>query len=283
MKPMKISNFLCSLIVSLLFFTGSVSGQEASEALEAEAIPEVETSLEAAKIDVEGASFQQILEQLFGTLEVEGLLSSNKPFVLHGQAITLTPEEAQNFFSPVSPNEMDFASLVAAFEDSKRGNIHLEGLIDSTPFQLAIAGRQLKLEGISMTQEEFNALVAELQDVPGLHQAKIEATVDGELVSVNMQNVPGQVRIHTGTSALESEALKESGAETQGHRSNQPERIEAARNNRGPERVERPEMPERPEKAERPEKVERPEKMERIERIDRIERPDLERPGVGRN
>jgi len=270
MKRLKSLVVPWTLTALLLAYSGWVSGQETSEPLEAEETPEaeieVETSPETAKIDLEGASFQEFLDQLFGTPETDGLLSGEGPFVLHGKDIMLTPEEAQNFFAPASPSEMDFASLVAAFEELKGGNIKIEGFVDGSPFQFMIAGRQLKLEGISLTQAEFDALVAELQDLPGLHEAKIEATVDGELVSVNMQNVPGRVRVQFGDLTSDDEELEASRTENRGRRNEQAENTEAATNR--PERVDVPE---------------RPNRTERIERLERIERPDFERPGRGRN
>jgi hypothetical protein len=238
-----------------------------------------ESSPEAARIALEGVSFQEFLDQLFGTGEADGLLDGERPLVLHGQDITLTPEEAINFFAPASPSETDFASLVAAFEELKGGNIRVEGLIDDSPFQFMIAGRQLKLEGITLTQAEFDALVADLQALSGLHQAKVTATVDGQMVSINLQNVPGRVTVRPrdpspdeGTPEVEA-----SQGENRGRRDERSERAEAAASHRGPERLERVERPSRPERPEKPEKI------ERVERIERIERPEIERPGRGRN
>jgi hypothetical protein len=61
-----------------------------------------------------------------------------------------------------------------------RGQIRLDGLIDGEPFHLKLEGRELKIEGLSLTAEQREALVAELRGISGLREAKIEALVDGK-------------------------------------------------------------------------------------------------------
>ncbi len=276
MKRMQSSILLWGLAAVLLFYPGLVSSQETPETPDIEMEMETELGLEAIRINLEGVLFQEVLDQLFGTTEttelsgltvISGLLDGDNPIVLHASDVTLTAEEAQNFFipGPASPSGLDFAALIGAFEELKRGNIRIEGLVDGSPFKFMVAGRQIKLDGLDLTQAELDSLVASLQEIPGLHEAKIDAIVDGEPVSVKIQNKAGQVRIQGSDLGSGDGVLETSGAENQGRRGNRVERIEAAKSNRGLERVERME------------RFEKPEKVERLERIERIERPEIAR------
>lgn len=286
MKRMQSSLLLWGLAAVLLFYPGLVSSQETpdiEETPDVEERPDIEMEMEmetelgseSIKIDLEEPSFQEVLEQLFGTMETSGLLEGDNPIVLHASDVTLTLEEAQDFFTPESPSDQDFAALIEAFEELKGGNIRIEGLlvdplVVDSPFAFMIAGRQIKLDGLILTPEELDALVASLEELPGLHEAKIDAIVDGEPVSVKLQIKAEQVRNQGSNLGSEAEVLETSGTENQGRRGNRVERIEAATSNRGLERVERMERPEKPEK------------VERLERIERIERPEIARGRSGR-
>ncbi len=267
MKRMQSSILFLGLAAVLLFYPGIVSSQDTpdvEETPEMEIELETELGSEAIKIDLEGVPFQEVLDQLFGTMVVPGLLFGDNPIVLHASDFELTVDEAHNFFihDPESPSDQDFAALIGAFEELKRGNIRIEGLVDGSPFKFMVAGRQIKLDGLDLTQAELDSLVASLQEIPGLHEAKIDAIVDGEPVSVKIQNKAGQVRIQGSDLGSGDGVLETSGAENQGRRGNRVEGIEAATSNRGLGRVER---------------IERFEKPERLERIERIERPEIAR------
>jgi hypothetical protein len=294
------SVFLPLSLLALLLYAGAGISQETP------ATPETpETEHEATQIELEGVPFQQVLDQLFGTSETTGLLNGEGPFVLRAEDIVLTSEQAQNFFSPTSPSEADFVALITAAEELRGKQIRIEGLVDGEPFEFMLSGRQIKLEGISLTQAELDALVADLQAIPGLHEAKIEATLDGELTVVKLQNVPGRVKIevrdHDEDLDDDIEEIHESenrgrGSENhersehaelaEGNREHASEHTELAEGNREHGSIERTERMEKVDKVERVERTERPEmheRVERTERIERIERPDIEHGGRGRD
>jgi hypothetical protein len=279
MKRTQSTILLWSLVAALVFFPRLGPGQDAPETPEME----IETDPEAIKVDLEGVLFQQVLDQLFGTPETAGLLSGEQPFVFHAEDIVLTPEEFESFFGSDPASTTSFAALVAGFEEMRGGNVMIEGSVEGSPFEFKIAGRQLKLEGINLTQAELDALVASLQSLPGLHEAKIEATVDGQPVDIHLQNRAGNLRIEDRVRHEEDDTEVEDSPERENrgrgseqheqaemrrhdleHRADRSERIERteARPDHGPERVERVEMTEHP---------------------DRIERPEMDSPARGRH
>ena len=201
----------------------------------------------AQEIKVEDVSFQTLIGQLFGTTEAPGLLDGTSEFHLHAENITMTTEEADAFFVPTAENTSDLVDLITAAEGIRGAELKLEGLLDGEPFEFKLSGKQIKLEGIVLTDAELDTLIQELQGISGLREAKIEAIVDGEMVVVKLENKPGRVKIEGRNGPhVSSRQGRDAGVELAN-------------------RVERSERPERPEKAE---------KIERLERLERIERPD---------
>jgi hypothetical protein len=170
-------------------------------------------------------------------------LEGDKKFSLHAKDVTMTAEQADLFFNPSETNLSDFADLVAAAEALK-ANLKIEGeLLDMDSFKLNLSGKQIKVEGLVLTQAEFDALIAELKEIDSLKQAKITATVDGRTMIAKLENQPGRVKI-------EDKGL-------------------APEERRGANRSSNSGKPERPERVERVSRGERPERPEKIERIER--------------
>lgn len=194
--------------------------------------------------------WQTVLDQLFGTPD-NGLLDGTTRFEFRAEDIALTLDQSHAFFTLID-SPLGLAALIEAAQDL-RGNVRLEGTIDGSPFALKLAGRELKLEGLTLTEAQQQALVSELNGISGLKEMKIQALVDGRLTVTKVQGNHEKLEIRNGV-----------GSDLREQQQNRMVR-------------ERPERPER----ERPEKVqiERPAKIEKLERIERIEKP--ERPERG--
>jgi hypothetical protein len=220
-------------------------------------------------VKLDGASLQDVLDRLFGTPATPGLLQGDKPFELHAENLVLTSAQADLFFAPSPTNTSDVTDLITAAEQTKGANVKIEGTVDGAPFELKLSGKQAKAEGLVLTQAEWDALLAQLKTMPGLHEAKIEATVDGKMLEAKLENMAGRVKI-------EDRELHNGAA-----RSNDSNRGAAKLNaaNHG-NSLERVDHIEKPEKIERPEKVER---IERPEKIERIDLPEVARGGTGRH
>lgn len=175
--------------------------------------------------------WQTVVDSLFGTLENDGLLEGKGPFQLRAEGITLTSTQAEFFTAIDSPQSL--SALIEAAE-SLRGNIRMEGTIDGEPFELKLAGRELKIEGLNLTEAQREALVAELSGISGLKEMKIQAVVDGRMTVTKYQG---------GHEKLEIRDRVRPNRE----RLDRPQKPEIAR-----ERVERPA---RMEKTERPERA----------------------------
>ena len=218
----------------------------------------------AQEVKLEGVPFQQVLDKLFGTASTPGLLGANQRFELRAEDVTLTRDQEQSFFVPSSANTADIADLVTAAE-KVRGRVKIEGLVDGAPFELKVSGREVKLEGLSLTQAQLDSLVGQLKGISGLREAKIESIVDGRPMEVKIENRAGVMKV------------EEHNAAARVHEADDDHERRASSQNRGPGRSA---------SLERPEKIEKLEKSERVERIgkvERIERPEIERGGSGRH
>jgi hypothetical protein len=127
---------------------------------------------------LEKPSWQAVLDKLFGTPE-RGLLDGKGAFQFRAEDLKLTSEQAASFFTPSSTSTRDFGSLIEAAA-ARHGQVRMEGTIDGRPFELKLAGRELKLEGIILTAAQREALIADLRNNSGLRQMKIEGLVDGK-------------------------------------------------------------------------------------------------------
>lgn len=209
----------------------------------------------AQEVKLEGVPFQQVLDRLFGTTSNPGLLSANQHFELRAENVTLTRDQEQSFFVPSSANTADIADLVTAAEQV-RGTVKIEGSVDGAPFELKVSGREVKVEGISLTQAQLDSLVSQLKGISGLREAKIESIVDGRQTEVKIENKAGVVKVedrdrHNGPAHV--------------HDADNDHEQSASSQNRGPGSSA---------------SFERPEK---IEKVDRIERPETDHGGSGRH
>jgi hypothetical protein len=132
-----------------------------------------------------------------------------------------------------------------------------------------------------LTQAEFDALVAQLKTTTGLREAKIEATVDGQLKVAKLENMPGRVKIEN-RDLHGKEPHPVPHVEPLSDKSKSDARLALTDRTDHTNKTVRPD---KMEKIDRPDKVERPEKIEKIERpvkLEKIERPEVAQGGKGR-
>jgi len=134
-------------------------------------------------VKLDAPAFDALVDQLFGAPD-GGLLDGTKSFQLHVKNMDLTAVQSADFFSATSTENL--ATLVAGTE-TLHGVVHIQGEIDGEDFDLKISGRQLKLDGITLTAAQRDALIASLKEVDGLKQIKITAIVDGEKTTIRLQ------------------------------------------------------------------------------------------------
>jgi hypothetical protein len=215
-------------------------------------------------VKLEGPDFQVVLDQLFGSTTSDGLLQGTKSFELRAENVVMTPQQADQFFVPSSANTRDISDLIAKAEAIKGAVLKISGSIDGGPFDLKLSGKQVKAEGLILTQAEFDALISQLQTTPGLHEAKIEANVDGQLKVAKLENIPGRVKIEN-----RDFHGKDPHPVTHVEPLSDKSKVEtpAALSERSDHDV-RPETLEKIERSEKVEKIERPDKVESIERLE---------------
>jgi hypothetical protein len=176
-------------------------------------------------LNLKGPEWQTVLDRLFGTPDT-GLIDGTRAFQFRAEDITLTSTQAGLFTSVDSPQNL--STLIEAAE-ALHGTIRLEGTIDGRPFELKLAGRELKIEGLSLTSAQREALVAQLSGIEGLHEMKIQALVDGKMTVTKFQG---------GHEKFEIRGRPEHPRE---HEGREHERIEVERHGRDTQdRVERP-------------------------------------------
>ena len=195
-----------------------------------------------ATVNLKSPEWQTVLDQLFGTPD-NGLLDGTNKFEFRADDLTLTLDQSAAFFTVID-SPMSLTGLIEAAQDL-RGNVRLKGTIDGSPFALKLAGSELKLEGLTLTEAQRQALVSELNGISSLKEMKIQALVDGRLTVTKVQGHHEKLEIRNGPDS-----------DLRGQKQNRVER-------------------ERPEKV----KIERPSKLEKLERIERFEKP--ERPERG--
>jgi len=197
---------------------------------------------ERTNLELKNPDWQTVLDHFFGTLETpdSGILDGTQSFKFQAEDVTLTSTQAEFFTSLESPQNLP--ALIEAAE-ALRGQIRLEGTIDGQPFELKLAGRELKIEGLTLTEAQREALVAELSGISGLKEMKIQAMVDGKMTITKYQGGHEKLEIRNGG------------------------------------RPEHPQKPEKPEKISRDSRIEARERIERPVRIERPERPERGGPG----
>ena len=233
--PRKVIWLLVSVIVAL-----PSSGAIAEDGAQRAPVPAIApTDAKITTIHLNSPDWQIVIDNLFGTLDAPdgGLLDGTKNFELRAEDLVLTSTQAEFFTAIDSPQSL--SGLIEAAE-LLRGKIRLDGTIDGQPFELKLAGRELKISGLTLTAAQRDALVAELSGISGLHEMKIEAIVDGQRTITKVQG---------GHEKLEIRSASGRPVHT-----GKPERVEIERRGRslGHERIERLERIDRPERPERP-------------------------------
>src|SRR5678816_3167194 len=115
-------------------------------------------------VNLRAPEWQTVLDRLFGTPD-NGLLDGARGFRFEAENITLTPEQSAAFLAADSPRNL--SALIESVE-ALHGKVELEGIIGDRPFELKVAGRELKLEGLTLTEAQRQALVSELKGISGL-------------------------------------------------------------------------------------------------------------------
>jgi hypothetical protein len=206
-------------------------------------------------VNLKAPEWQTVLDRLFGTPD-NGLVDGTGAFRFQAEDITLTTEQSAAFFAADSPQSL--SALIEAVE-ALHGTVRLEGIVGEQPFELKIAGRELKLAGLTLTEAQRQALVYELKGISGLHEMKIQALVDGRMTVTKVQGNHEKLEIE-GRNQIQRQdrvALED-----------RDERADRSRR----DHVEKIERPEKPEKLEIHERVERSGRIDRIERIEKPER-----------
>jgi hypothetical protein len=217
-------------------------------------------SAAAQQVKLEGVPFQQVLDQLFGTTANAGLLAGKQRFELRAEDVTLTSDQARNFLVPSSANNADIADLVSAARQIRGAQVKIEGLADGTPFEFKLAGREVKLEGLNLTQAELDSLVQQLKGITELREVKIESLVDGKPMEVKIENRAGRVKVE----------------DREGQNHDRERHDKEALHDADDDHV-------REHASTRIERPEKNEKIERVDKVERIERPEIEHGGTGRH
>jgi hypothetical protein len=229
-------------------------------------------------VTINNPDLQVALDQLFGTTTSAGLLQGTKPFELRVENVVLTSQQADMFFASSTTNPEDLSDLIAKAEAIKGAELKITGTIDGKAFDLKMEGKEVKAEGLVLTQAEFDALVAQLKATTGLREAKITATVDGQLKIAKLENMPGRVKIEN-RDLHGKEPHPVPHVEPLSNTGKSDARLAMTDRTDHIDKMEKVERPEKVEKIERPQTIERIEKPVKIERI---ERPEVAQSGKGR-
>jgi hypothetical protein len=174
MRPLRSALSLIWVLVMLMLPVGTSAAQDK---------PSTATTI-TTKTETQGVvtlrdlSWQAVLDKLFGT-PGDGLLDGKKSFEFRAQDLKLTADQWSSFFNPTLASSRDLKALLDA-ATALHGQVRMDGTINGKPFELRLAGRELKLEGITLTAAQRESLLAQLRGIPGLREMKIEGLVDGK-------------------------------------------------------------------------------------------------------
>ncbi len=275
MPQLRSQLLLVGVALVLLFSVGGAAAQDDSRKSPAET-PASATVDTHGVVTLTDPSWQAVLDQLFGTPD-HGLVDGTKAFEFRVKDVTLTAEQSAEFFAPSSASSENLAALIEAVQALK-GQVRMDGTIDGQPFELKLAGRELKLDGLTLTSAEREALSVELLSVSGLHEAKIDAIVDGKATMIVIAGGKERIELvahdrdRNDGSRGDTKAAERHDKIEVDHRADLDHKVEVEH-----PAVERPAI-ERP-AVERP-AVERPERVETHERVElpvRIEKPEIPR------
>jgi hypothetical protein len=167
---------------------------EAQASAAAQKKAEAQAKAEAAaqaNITMAKPSWQAVMDKLFGTPD-NGLVDGKSAFQFRAEDVALTAEQGASFFSSSATSSADLASLIEA-ATALHGQVRMDGTIDGKPFELKLAGRELKIEGLTLTAAQREALSAELRGISALRETKINALVDGRASVIHIAG--GQERL----------------------------------------------------------------------------------------
>jgi hypothetical protein len=181
-------------------------------------------------LEFKSTDWQTLLDEVFGTPIDDGLLDGTRAFQIRAQDLILTSDQALFFTDIDSPDSL--SALIDAAID-RRGMIRMDGTIDGEPFELKLAGRELKIEGLTLTEEQRQALIAELSGISGLKEMKIQALVDGRMTVTKFQGGHEKLEIRNERGRPEQERgrrLTESNVRTESTHANASNARHASKN-----------------------------------------------------
>ncbi len=267
MRRKQASTLLLWISAVLLLYPGGIAGQ---------------TTPQLAEVKLKAVGFQEVLNRLFGTTGMPGLLNGTQPFEFRAEDLDLNAQQTGNFFT--ASNGMDIAALAAAVQKLPGTELKIEGLANGVPFELKVEAGEIKLEGLNLTQTQLDSLFNRLQMIQGIREVKLEALVDGQRVEVKLEGNEREIE-REGREHHRAEKARHEGHDRD-HKAEAGERLEVEHEveREGHERVEMTDHVRGSEKIERVEtRVERIEKIEHPERIEKIEHPEkperIERSG----
>lgn len=224
----------------------------------------------AQEITVSVPEFRSSSESLQEVLtDTAGLLSRDEPFEFKAEKLVISSEQVQEFLSSSSGN-ISLGSLASAIRDLPGTELKFAGLIDGSPFEAKFEPGEIKLEGLQLSQDQFNALVDQLKSIPGVHEAKAEVVVDGKPVEVKVENGISRVRAEDRTG--DDRRHRNRGRENSGR----DDSLERHGRHHDGDRLERNDRMERHDRSGRGDRIER---VERVEDSERPERIDNSGPG----
>jgi hypothetical protein len=231
----------------LLLYPGSTSGQATGH---------------PAELKLKAVPFPDVLNRLFGTTGMPGLLNGNQPFELRAKDVDLTPQQAEKFFTP--SNGMDIAALAAALQNLPGTEVKIEGMVDGAPFELKVEAGEIKLEGLALTQTQLDSLFDRLQMIQGIREVKIEALVNGQRVEVELEGNEREIE-REGREHHRAEKARHEGHDRD-HKVEAAERVEVEHEveREGHERVEHHGRMDKAERVEITDHVRGSEKIERF-------------------
>lgn len=237
---------------------------------------------EPAEVQLQGAPFADVKAALFGPPGM-GLLNGGAAFELQAQDVAVP----KGFFtSAMDFNMMDFVTLVQKVQSLPPGTeVKLQGTVDGVPFQAKVEGGEVKVQGLSLTQAQFNALFNNLKGVNGIREVKVAAVVNGVPMVAKFENEGGKIETKVETKDESRRRAKDGGRDldrdirgrelaVEGEKAGRADRPERLGRVRRDEMIEKIDRPERIGRMERLDRIERPQRIERFERPERIERLD---------
>jgi hypothetical protein len=222
------------VLLILMLPTGSAAAQDQPSASTST------TTKTETQVTLNEPSWQAVLDKLFGTPD-NGLVDGTKSFQLRAEDVTLTAEQSAAFFNSSSTSSQDLAALIDA-AIALKGQVRMDGTIDGKPFELKLAGRELKLDGLTLTTAQREALSAELLGISGLKQVKIDALVDGKQTMIVVAGGKERISLVRGERPVnggsEKEKLDRPAKIDLEHRADVKNRVEIDRGVRADTRVE---------------------------------------------